>query len=57
MARLDLGYEYVSICHTTNYYSSREVPGLTGVDGKFNYMTEWFSDYYFNDVCANILKI
>ena len=44
MERLSQEYEYARvyarICHTTTYYSSREVAGLTGVDGKFNHMTE-----------------
>ena len=40
MARLSQEYENAIICHTTTYYSSRELADLTGVDGKFNRMTE-----------------
>ena len=49
MARLSQEYEYARVCHTTSttYYSSREVASLTGADGKFNRMTEWFGGYYF----------
>ena len=47
VATLSQEYDYASICHTITYYSSREVTGLSGVDGKFNRMTEWFGGYYF----------